>query len=501
MRLPLPAVALVLIVNLAAAPAAQVVLEPAVQAASVEGLLVSSPAAGDFDEDGLLDVAVVTGPLGTALSVFTSDGAGGFELAYTTGAVFNALQPAVGDVDGDGHLDLVLGIGIHRGLGDGTFVLHVGLPLTNPAHPALGDLDGDGVLDLVVLEPGQPFTLNGTLHVFLGQGGGSFAHAQAIPSTVTHVSTEIVDVDGDGLNDLLTARYDGRLDVFLGQGGGTLAGSPLLTSVPTGVPWQHVSADFDGDGALDVAIGTGGDADGLQILLGLGDGTFSAPVVYAFGDEVEGLAVADLDLDGHLDLATPSSETDELGIWRGSGDGTFTLDVVLSQVGGGTRPGPAVGSLDGDAFPDLVVLSDVGLGVHDLELVRNHTYGPTSPYADLGGELAGTTGFPVILAEGAMTAGAPFDWSLRSALPGATAWRVVGLTLLDQSFKGGVLKPTPDLLAGPFTVDAEGRVPWIGTWPQLGGGYEVWVQDWIQDAGGPKGFAASAGLRASVPVQ
>ncbi len=481
--------------------AAQVVLEPARLVDSASAGIVSAPVSGDFNGDGFPDVAVVAGAFVYSLSVYSGDGEGNFSLSFTlpTGP---ARYLAAADLNSDGQLDLVVGERVYFGVGDGTFVLGAALPGTSLILPATGDLNGDAIPDLVVIEPGPPFTFDATVRVLIGQGAGSFAETQTQPTTSTIASTELLDVNGDGLDDLLSLRFfSGALDVDFGTAAGTLSSGPVTFLGSTTVN-QHVTGDFNEDGLVDVAVSSSGDVDGVLVLIGQGDGTFSGPVVYPFGDEVVGLAAVDLDLDGHQDLAAFSSGTDELGVFAGTGDGTFTLDVILSQVGENGLKQPQVGLFDGDAFPDLVVVSQPPSVTEpfELEFVRNHTYGPLSPYVDLGGELAGQAGFPVLLADGSLTAGTPFDWSMHQAQPGALAWIVFGFSLLDAPFKTGVLKPTPDALVGPLFVDGSGQVPLVGTTPAFGAGFDIFVQYWIEDAGGPAGYAASAGLRASVPA-
>src|SRR5262249_5097420 len=121
-------------------------------------------------------------------------------------------------------------------------------------------------------------------------------------------------------------------------------------------------------------------------------------------------------------------------------------------------------------------------------------------WTDLGDALAGAQGEPVLEGSGPLTGGSLNSLELSQALPGVAATLVLGVAELDAPFKGGVMVPAPaayvpSLVTGPlggFTV------PFV--WPVgLPPGLSVILQCWLPDAGGPKGFAASNGLRLTPP--
>lgn len=483
---------------LVAAPAlpAQIVLEPALAAVPL-GQDSSPVATGDFDEDGRLDVAFVTGAPFGELRVMLGDGDGGFALSAQAPAVNFGTSVVVLDADVDGHLDVLVGAQLHPGNGDGTLAAPLAVPDTSFAV-ASADLDVDGVPDLVFVRPGAPFTPDADLVVLHGVGDGTFVEVQAVPTVVSVTSVGFADLDADGALDLLTTLSNVRVDVFLGTGDGLFATSPIPTRV-AGFLTDHAFADFDDDGQVDVAVATSTGGDGVAVLLGNGDGTFAPEFGLSFPGAPVGVIAADLDLDGAIDLAAFGSTSDDLLVRRGLGDGTFALDVTLSGAGASAATRPVVGLVDTDLFPDLLHTTGTGAST-EVTLVRNHTYAPDSPYADLGGELAGAAGFPVLLADGVLEAGTPFAWRTLQLVPGRAVYVVVGLGLLDAPFKGGTMKPTPDLLIGPFIADGAGAATFGGTWPSLNGGYDVFVQAWIVDASGPAGFAASPGLVASLPA-
>ena len=123
----------------------------------------------------------------------------------------------------------------------------------------------------------------------------------------------------------------------------------------------------------------------------------------------------------------------------------------------------------------------------------------TTHSALMGGGLPGTT-TPRLQAIGGLLAGQGNILELRQAVPGAPAWLIVGLSELGLPFKGGTLVPSPDTIVPGLVTDAQGALGLFFTWPAgIPSGTSLWFQHWIADAGGPKGFAASNGLKGTAP--
>lgn len=124
-----------------------------------------------------------------------------------------------------------------------------------------------------------------------------------------------------------------------------------------------------------------------------------------------------------------------------------------------------------------------------------------SPWGDLGHALAGTSGEPRLTGSGTLVGGEPMEIRLGNALPSAPAFLFLGIAALDFTpFYGGTL--VPDFIAPPgqivvVTTNGHGGVTLGANWPaSLPVGFEVYLQYWIADAGGPFGFSASNGLLA-----
>jgi hypothetical protein len=159
------------------------------------------------------------------------------------------------------------GVSILLGNRDGTFTSGGMLPVGRyPAHLAAADVNGDGKLDLVVATTRDGS--HGALAVLPGNGDGTFQAPTLInvPNPPQWVS--ILDVNGDGVPDIVEAGNNADVEVFYGNGDGTFqSGIPF----PAGMnPVQIVVADFDGDGTPDLAVadyGSGSSGGGMTVIL------------------------------------------------------------------------------------------------------------------------------------------------------------------------------------------------------------------------------------------
>jgi len=299
------------------------------------------------------------------------------------------LAVAVGDVNGDGHADLVVAnncdancqqgsVGILLGKGDGTFQSVVSYSSGGyGAHAvAIGDVNHDGKLDVLVANFCGPVPCGGGslmgVSVLLGNGDGSFQTAVNYSSGGYEADAiAIADVNGDGKADIVVGNCSsgnagtcdsGSVGILLGNGNGTFQAPVVYASGGAGATSVAVG-DVNGDGKLDLVVANcseSGELCGAEatngsigVLLGNGNGTFQAAVNYSTGYLAQSVALGDLNGDGHPDVVVAAGYA---GVLIGNGDGTFQ-PVVNYKSGGFSPESVAVSDVNGDARPDVVVVS------------------------------------------------------------------------------------------------------------------------------------------------
>ena len=303
-------------------------------------------AVGDFNKDGILDVAWVS----STLYVSLGDGKGGFQAPISSSVEYPpGFQMVTGDFNGDGKLDVVgvnsVGnVGVFLGNGDGTFSqkwqdFGEGLG----SFIGVADFNQDGILDLYVSGHGLG---NQWFKIFLGNGDGTFSLFQTYYINGFAIFAglpAIGDFNRDGKLDLAVPESSGSSDqLYLGNGDGTFNPSTVFS----GAQQYLAAADMNHDGKLDLITDSG------CILLGNGDGTFVQGGCGGYGGGIVG--TADFNGDGNLDVAIASTQgiSPVLAILLGKGDGTFQNSFAF-PIGSGTALG-AVGDFNNDGKLDVI---------------------------------------------------------------------------------------------------------------------------------------------------
>jgi hypothetical protein len=347
-------------------------------------------ALGDVDGDGDLDVW-----LGDDLApsrLYRNDGLAGFvdATASIPSGAYAVADVALGDVDLDGDLDAAIAVGgkcfgpsrqdrLYLNDGAGAFADATDrLPVDDrrTAALALGDVDGDLDLDLLLADSDDCVGTLGALdRLYVNDGTGTFVDASAGFAGEDSDTRACVlgDVDGDGDLDALlgsVAASDGGYPPFTIPGATWLRrndGAGVFAPAET-VPAGFASgssclalADADGDADLDAVTGGGG-IDRLH--LNDGTGAFALLETILPPGSLEPVALLDVDGDGALDLLAytlipayepfqPSTAKQRLFL----GDGAGYLSEAEGKLPGVARPfaDAALGDVDGDGEPDLML--------------------------------------------------------------------------------------------------------------------------------------------------
>jgi hypothetical protein len=351
--------------------------------------------AGDFNEDGNMDLAV-NGTGFDVVAILFGDGQGGFTLGghFPVDTLTKGLQ--VGDVNRDGHLDLVncakWGYDEAVLLGDGLGAFHRATPPTEidgdggPVSLLLRDFNNDGKLDIAVNAPSDdkvvlyfgngnggfpgpdlevlgvptPYGMDaGDLNhdgnldmvvtglslvsILLGDGAGGFS-VSTFPVNDLPSSVKVADLDNDGNLDLVVAgalplnTTGNFISTYLGNGKGVFSLKETIDLGPGNLKGDIAIGDFNEDGFLDVAYPQTGAGTphmpSTHVLTFFGDGTgnlVSGPTL-TVGQEPYTVIAVDVNKDGHLDLAVTNKKDGTVTVLLGDGQGNFTVSSTTSVL-------------------------------------------------------------------------------------------------------------------------------------------------------------------------
>ena len=344
----------------------------------------------DLRGKGLKDIVEI-GQSGN-IQVLLNKGDGTFTsplTSYISDGLPRAL--AVADVNGDGIPDILVvneagsvtvnvsgvltsvakngnDVTVFLGNGDGTFqgtqengtgTAGPNYPVgNNPIYIAVADLNGDGFPDIVVANYSD-----NTVGVLLNNGNGTFKPETALAAGNAPDGIALADVNGDGHIDILAANsVDNTLGVYLGAGGGVFLPAAIYTlgAAQTGTGYLNITAGkLNPAGPVDVVASELNSVSGSVVVLqNNGAGVFSVGPSYAAGLNADTLQLADLQHRGILDLIAASSSDNVVNVLSGNGDGTFGAAATYAAASISSSPGQqtiAVGDVNGDTFPDLVI--------------------------------------------------------------------------------------------------------------------------------------------------
>jgi hypothetical protein len=292
-------------------------------------------ALGDVNLDGKLDLATATHD-SYGVSLLLGDGHGGFTNAPSSPIIMRVGQHphthglALADMNRDNKLDLITvnstdnDVSIALGDGRGGFTPMTGSPFAVGPSPypfAVGDVNGDGQLDVVATATAtgpsraQQLPLSRALTLLLSDGRGSLRSVQLPLRTGEPWFAVINDLNGDRKPDIVATHHEmNQLTVLIGDGRGGFVEAPGSPFDFGHNVFSTIVADLNRDGKNDVVAAAG---DGVRLMLGDGRGGFAPGPESLTGRGVYRLDVADLNGDGKLDVVTSNNESGNVSVLLG----------------------------------------------------------------------------------------------------------------------------------------------------------------------------------------
>jgi hypothetical protein len=352
---------------------------------------------GDFNRDGVPDVAEInTYPAG-GVKILLGNGDGTFKLAASYAAGAFPWYGVTASLRRNGTLDLVLNdklndsVWVMLGNGDGTFQPPTPYPTTAESYMvALGDFTGAGNLDIAAVEG---TSVEGVacdcIEILPGEGNGTFDSpvTTTVPYDILGIALVPGDFNNDGKLDLAVSGEFGSsylVDVLLGNGDGTFTadGHYEVSATPQSIATAQLTRDKS---KLDLVVANYL-GNSLSVLLGNGDGTFQDPVSYSTKTPTWVIA-QDLDGDGKVDLAVSNAgllgvvppNPPGVSVFRGRGDGTFEASEFYPALTKDDVNYVAVADFNLDGKPDLAIVDDDGGEVITLLNTGVIRFHPTRP--------------------------------------------------------------------------------------------------------------------------
>ncbi len=310
-------------------------------------------AVGDFDGDGMLDVAALTDTPGW-LTVYHGSGRFGLCSPVNIGIGGVGSNMVCGDMNGDGRKDLVISLGsgsitvlLNNGFGGFTTLTPVSVG-AGPQTLALADFDNDGDLDVVVALSGE-----NKLAFCRNSGNGTLTKYATLATPGNPSALQVGKLDNDSSFDVAVGCYGAAqvVQVLFGDGTGAF---PTSTSIAAGqAPAALQVDDLNGDGHADLFWRAYDGYDTLQTSYGDGLGNFAAPIdsPLAFDPWRVFVLHGDIDHDNDVDLIV-SGTTQPNSVLTNDGLGGFTQ---YHQPSVGSVFGGALADFDGDGNLDLIV--------------------------------------------------------------------------------------------------------------------------------------------------
>jgi hypothetical protein len=416
-----------------------------------------------FDYDGDFDLDIAHSGFGTAAKrsiLYLNDGNGVFSSDSTLDFLCSSQSYEVdwSDLDGDGDWDAAVqsvteasveGWGENRGLGvPPPETVFSGANGNDDNEMASMDYDMDGDMDVFV----GSLSAN-TEKVYQQDAAGVFNRVNIFQN----ISDSTLDFSFGDFDD------DGRHDVVTAQG-------------ESGI---QINKIYDNSGPVDVFA-----PKFLQV---------EGPLGVSAGETVFRVMLQDEWVDDGLTNAVATFDYDTYVGGTVATSGSGTASVMGGAMYRGVVPTPA--GTEGILFTWQATDDQGNSASHSIAAGDLGA----DTWEDVGLGLAGTGGLtPSLSGSGPLTPLSGNAVQLTDGLGGSTVGVVVGFSRIDAAFKGGTLVPSADVLLLGIPLAGDGSLTLPFTWPTgIPAGIDTWIQAWVTDAGAPKGFSASNGLRAT----
>ncbi|GJM22035.1 MAG: hypothetical protein DHS20C15_19500 [Planctomycetota bacterium] len=478
-----------------------------------------------FDYDGDLDLDLFALNYDQVKQLYRND-AGALVLDDTLPAALLGAEKAkgvdIGDVDGDGDLDVVVAnahtdpnrVYLNQGGAqagtEGAFAAPIDFPAQDTAHAydvALGDLDGDGQLDAVFV---NWFAAN---QLYFGLGDGTFLLDAASPvgqGADASRQVDLVDLELDGDLDIVVANSNGADNqIFVNQGfaqaglQGDFVELTLDAFVADGGDSYGIEVgDLNGDGLPEIAVANRFQANALYVNQSTPAGiAFERVIVDGFDPDADAstfrdsydFVFGDLDNDGDMDIVVANRVMQNCILL--AVDDAAELEFESVEHGQvvtdrGDSRAVALNDLDGDGFPELSVANTLGGSNFQYENLG-------CQWTDVGNALAGTLGEPVLIGRGDVFGGESISLDTLNGPPNTVSIVFIGQTSALTPFRGGVIVPSLEFVLTRMS-DAEGKTTVSGNYPNsLPVGFQFFFQTVASDAGAPEGATFSNALRST----
>ena len=359
---------------------------------------------GDLDGDGKPDM-VVTNETDNTVSVFLNTGSQGspsFAAGITLVTGQSPQGVAIGDIDGDGKLDMAVTafngnlVSIFRNTstaGNISFASKVDIDLGScPFFVVIRDMDGDGRADLVTANKDA-----NTVSIVLNTGALgniSFAARVDLAAGTKPYFVTVGDLDGDSKPDVAAAAYgDNKMVVFRNKSTVGVVSFDARQDFAVTTPYSISIGDLDGDEKLDLITGnlTSNNISIFRNTSVVGAISFASKTEIALGQRIYNVAIGDLNGNGKNDLVTSNYTNNTVSVLRNTGSAgsiSFAPQVDIS-----TGAGPnyvSIADIDADDKPDLLVSNyddntvsvirnkPIGINVSGTLSAVNTTYGAAS---------------------------------------------------------------------------------------------------------------------------